>query len=416
MPTVIERFKNGWNAFFSRDPTTYKYVDIGGGYSYRPDRPKRMRGSEKSIVNSIYNRIAVDVASATIKHVRINVNGQMTDAINSGINECLNLSANIDQTGRAFIQDIVQSMCDEGVVAVVPVDTTVDPTISGSYDINSMRVGKITEWFPRHVRVRLYNDRTGNTEEITLPKEVVAIIENPLYSIMNEPNSTLQRLIRKLGLLDSIDEQSSNPKLDLIIQLPYAIKTKARQEQAELRRKDIEVQLASSKYGIAYIDSTEKVTQLNRSLENNLLQQIQFLTDQVYFHLGITNEVLNGTADEQTMLNYYNRTIEPFLGAIADEMKRKFLTKTARSQRQDIVYYRDPFKLVPVSQIAEISDKFTRNEIASTNEMRAVIGWRPSDDPRADELRNKNLNQSPDAEKPVSVGENDLVSENKTEQ
>lgn len=416
MPTVIERFKNGWNAFFSRDPTTYKYVDIGGGYSYRPDRPKRMRGSEKSIVNSIYNRIAVDVASATIKHVRINVNGQMTDAINSGINECLNLSANIDQTGRAFIQDIVQSMCDEGVVAVVPVDTTVDPTISGSYDINSMRVGKITEWFPRHVRVRLYNDRTGNTEEITLPKEVVAIIENPLYSIMNEPNSTLQRLIRKLGLLDSIDEQSSNPKLDLIIQLPYAIKTKARQEQAELRRKDIEVQLASSKYGIAYIDSTEKVTQLNRSLENNLLQQIQFLTDQVYFHLGITNEVLNGTADEQTMLNYYNRTIEPFLGAIADEMKRKFLTKTARSQRQDIVYYRDPFKLVPVSQIAEISDKFTRNEIASTNEMRAVIGWRPSDDPRADELRNKNLSQSPDAEKPVSVGENDLVSENKTEQ
>lgn len=416
MPTVIERFKNGWNAFFSRDPTTYKYVDIGGGYSYRPDRPKRMRGSEKSIVNSIYNRIAVDVASATIQHVRINVNGQMTDSINSGINECLNLSANIDQTGRAFIQDIVQSMCDEGVVAVVPVDTTVDPTISGSYDINSMRVGKITEWFPRHVRVRLYNDRTGNTEEITLPKEVVAIIENPLYSIMNEPNSTLQRLIRKLGLLDSIDEQSSNPKLDLIIQLPYAIKTKARQEQAELRRKDIEVQLASSKYGIAYIDSTEKVTQLNRSLENNLLQQIQFLTDQVYFHLGITNEVLNGTADEQTMLNYYNRTIEPFLGAIADEMKRKFLTKTARSQRQDIVYYRDPFKLVPVSQIAEISDKFTRNEIASTNEMRAVIGWRPSDDPRADELRNKNLNQSPDAEKPVSVGENDLVSENKTEQ
>lgn len=416
MPTVIERFKNGWNAFFSRDPTTYKYVDIGGGYSYRPDRPKRMRGSEKSIVNSIYNRIAVDVASATIQHVRINVNGQMTDTIDSGINECLNLSANIDQTGRAFIQDIVQSMCDEGVVAVVPVDTTVDPTISGSYDINSMRVGKITEWFPRHVRVRLYNDRTGNTEEITLPKEVVAIIENPLYSIMNEPNSTLQRLIRKLGLLDSIDEQSSNPKLDLIIQLPYAIKTKARQEQAELRRKDIEVQLASSKYGIAYIDSTEKVTQLNRSLENNLLQQIQFLTDQVYFHLGITNEVLNGTADEQTMLNYYNRTIEPFLGAIADEMKRKFLTKTARSQRQDIVYYRDPFKLVPVSQIAEISDKFTRNEIASTNEMRAVIGWRPSDDPRADELRNKNLNQSPDAEKPVSVGENDLVSENKTEQ
>lgn len=407
MPSVIERFKNGWNAFFSRDQTDYKYVNLGAGYSYRPDRPRRLRGSEKSIVNSIYNRIAVDVAATTIQHARVNQNGQMTEIMKTGLNNCLTLSANIDQTGRALIQDIVQSMCDEGVVAVVPVDTTYDPRISGSYDIGTLRVGSVTEWFPKHVRVKLYNDRTGNREEVTLPKEMVAIIENPLYSIMNEPNSTLQRLIRKLGLLDSIDEQSSQSKLDLIIQLPYAIKTKARQEQAEARRKDIEVQLASSKYGIAYIDSTEKVTQINRSLENNLLQQIQYLTDQVFYQLGITNEVLNGTADEQTMLNYYNRTIEPFLGAITGEFKRKFLTKTAISQNQSIVYYRDPFKLVPVSQIAEIADKFTRNEIASTNEMRAVIGWRPSDDPRADELRNKNLNQSPEAEEPVSVADED---------
>lgn len=406
MPSVVERFKNGWNAFLNRDPTiTYKYVDIGAGYSYRPDRPKRIRGSEKSIVNSIYNRIAVDVASTTIQHARVNQNGQMVEAIKSGFNDCLNLSANIDQSGRAFIQDIVQSVCDEGVVAVVPVDTTSTPI--GSYDIRTMRVGSITEWYPRHVRIKLYNDRTGNKEEVTLPKDSVAIIENPLYSIMNEPNSTLQRLIRKLGLLDSVDEQSSQSKLDLIVQLPYAIKTDARRQQAENRRKDIEVQLASSKYGIAYIDSTEKVTQLNRSLENNLLQQIQYLTDQVFYQLGITNEVLNGTANEQTMLNYYNRTVEPFLGAITGEFKRKFLTKTAISQNQSVVYYRDPFKLVPVSQIAEISDKFTRNEIASTNEMRSVIGWRPSDDPRADELRNKNLNQSPEMEAPVSVADED---------
>lgn len=406
MPSVVERFKNGWNAFLNRDPTiTYKYVDIGAGYSYRPDRPKRIRGSEKSIVNSIYNRIAVDVASTTIQHARVNQNGQMVEAIKSGFNDCLNLSANIDQSGRAFIQDIVQSVCDEGVVAVVPVDTTSTPI--GSYDIRTMRVGSITEWYPRHVRIKLYNDRTGNKEEVTLPKDSVAIIENPLYSIMNEPNSTLQRLIRKLGLLDSVDEQSSQSKLDLIVQLPYAIKTDARRQQAENRRKDIEVQLASSKYGIAYIDSTEKVTQLNRSLENNLLQQIQYLTDQVFYQLGITNEVLNGTANEQTMLNYYNRTVEPFLGAITGEFKRKFLTKTAISQNQSVVYYRDPFKLVPVSQIAEISDKFTRNEIASTNEMRSVIGWRPSNDPRADELRNKNLNQSPETEAPVSVADED---------
>ena len=406
MPTLLDRFKSGWNAFVGNETIKYKYVDIGPGYSYRPDRPKRYRGSEKSIVNSIYNRIAVDVAATTIQHAKVNQNGQMVSVIRSGLNTCLTLSANTDQTGRAFIQDIIQSMCDEGVVAVVPVDTTANP-YEGTYDINSLRVGSIIDWYPYHVRVRLYNERTGRKEEIVVPKSSTAIIENPLYSIMNEPNSTLQRLIRKLGLLDSIDEQSSQSKLDLIVQLPYSIKTKARQEQAEARRKDIELQLTSSKYGIAYIDSTEKVTQLNRSLENNLLQQIQYLTDQVFYQLGITNEVLNGTANDQTMLNYYNRTIEPFLGAITNEFKRKFLTTTAISQMQSIVYYRDPFKLVPVSQIAEIADKFTRNEIASTNEMRAIIGWRPSDDPRADELRNKNLNQSPDAEEPVSVADVD---------
>ena len=408
MPTFIDRVKNGWNAFIGNEKTKYTYIDTGAGYSYRPDRRRLYaRGSEKSIVNSIYNRLAIDVAATTIRHARVNQNGQMIEIKESGLDDCLNISANIDQTGRAFIQDIVQSMCDEGVVAVVPVETTANPMITGSYDILALRTGSVTEWFPKHVRVKLYNDNTGRREEITLPKSMVAIIENPLYSIMNEPNSTLQRLIRKLGLLDSIDEQSSQSKLDLIVQLPYSIKTKARQEQAEQRRKDIEMQLTSAKYGIAYIDSTEKVTQLNRSLENNLLQQIQYLTDQVFYQLGITNEVLNGTANEETMLNYYNRTIEPFLGAITTEFRRKFLTKTAISQSQSVIYYRDPFKLVPVSQIAEIADKFTRNEIASTNEMRAVIGWRPSDDPRADELRNKNLNQSPDAETPISVAEED---------
>lgn len=408
MPTFIDRVKNGWNAFIGNEKTKYTYIDTGGGYSYRPDRRRLYaRGSEKSIVNSIYNRLAIDVAATTIRHARVNQNGQMVEIKSSGLDDCLNISANIDQTGRAFIQDIVQSMCDEGVVAVVPVETSVNPMFTGSYDILSLRTGSITEWFPKHVRIKLYNDNTGRREEIILPKSMVAIIENPLYSIMNEPNSTLQRLIRKLGLLDSIDEQSSQSKLDLIVQLPYSIKTKARQEQAEQRRKDIEMQLTSAKYGIAYIDSTEKVTQLNRSLENNLLQQIQYLTDQVFYQLGITNEVLNGTANEETMLNYYNRTIEPFLGAITTEFRRKFLTKTAISQNQSVIYYRDPFKLVPVSQIAEIADKFTRNEIASTNEMRAVIGWKPSDDPRADELRNKNLNQSPDMEEPVSVAEED---------
>jgi len=401
----MERFKNGWNAFLDKDSIEYRYVDVGGGYNYRPDRPRRIRGSERSIVNSIYNRIALDVAATNIIHARINQNGQYVDSIKSSFNECLTTSANIDQTGRAFIQDIVQSMCDEGVVAIVPVETTANPKFTDSFDISSLRTGKIVEWFPRHVKVKLYNERNGNREEITLPKSMVAIIENPLYQIMNEPNSTLQRLIRKLSLLDSIDEQTSSGKLDMIIQLPYVVKSQARRQQAEQRRKDIEVQLTSSKYGIAYIDGTEKVTQLNRSLENNLLQQIQYLTDQVFFQLGITNEVLNGTANEQTMLNYYNRTIEPFLAAIAGEFKRKFISKTGRTQGQSVIYYRDPFKLVPVNQIAEIADKFTRNEIASTNEIRAVIGWKPADDPRADELRNKNLNQSPELPEPVNVGE-----------
>lgn len=407
MPSIIERFRNGWNAFFNKDPTVYRYADIGGGYGYRPDRPKRIRGSERSIVNSIYNRIAVDAASVNVMHVKVNQNGQYTDTVDSGLNECLTLSANIDQTGRQLIQDIVQSICDEGVAVVVPVDTNVDPTNDNAFDIETLRVGQITDWFPSHVRIKLYNDRTGNREEIVLPKSMVAIIENPLYSIMNEPNSTLQRLIRKLALLDVVDEQTSSGKLDMIIQLPYAIKHNTKREMAEQRRKDIEVQLTQSKYGIAYIDGTEKITQLNRSLENNLLQQIQYLTEQVFYQLGITNEVLNGTADEQTMLNYYNRTIEPFLAAITLEFKRKFISKNARTRGQSIIFYRDPFKLVPVSQIAEIADKFTRNEIASTNEIRSVIGWKPSEDPRADELRNKNLNQSPDAEAPVRVGEDE---------
>lgn len=406
MPSLFERFQKGWNAFFSRDPTV-NYRDIGGGYSYRPDRSRYRIGSEKSIINSIQTRIAVDVAATTILHAKVDSNGRFTEIVNSGLNEALNVEANKDQTGRALIQDIVQSVCDEGVVAVVPVDTDVNP-YNGSYEIRTLRVGRIVEWFPDHVRVNLYNDRNGHREDVILPKSIVAIIENPLYSIMNEPNSTMQRLKRKLALMDSIDEQTNASKLDLIIQLPYVIKSPARREQAEQRRKDIEMQLSSSKYGIAYTDGTEKIVQLNRSLENNLLQQVQYLTTQVFNQLGITEDVFNGTANEVTMLNYYNRTIEPFLGAITLEFKRKWLTKTARTQGHSILYFKDPFKLVPVSQIAEIADKFTRNEIMSTNEIRAVIGMKGSDDPRADELRNKNLNESPDAQPPVSVGEEDM--------
>lgn len=385
-----DRLQHAWNAFMNKDPTTYYH---GSSYSINPNRVRFTRGNERSIVTAVYNRLALDTAAISIKHIRMDKNDRFSEVINSDLNECLNLSANIDQTGRAFIQDIVVSMLDEGCVAVVPVDTTLNPEITGSYDVNTMRTGKIIEWYPQHVKIRLYNEITGRKEDITLPKNMVAIMENPFYSVMNESNSTLQRLIRKLVLLDSIDEQSGSGKLDLIIQLPYTIKTEARKRQAEERRKDIEMQLAGSKYGIAYTDGTEKVTQLNRSVENNLMKQIEYLTNLFFSQLGITQSILDGTADEKTMLNYYNRTIEPILSTIVDEIKRKFLTKTARSQGQSIKFFRDPFKLVPVSEIAEIADKFTRNEIASSNEIRQVIGWIPSNDPKADELRNKNLSE-----------------------
>ncbi len=386
------RLKHAWNAFLNKDPTSH-YRDIGSGYYYRPDRPRLTRGNERSIVTSVYNRIAMDAAAITIQHVRLDENNRFLSVIESGLNNCLTLESNIDQTGRAFIQDAVMSMLDEGSVAVVPVDTTFNPEVTNSYDINSMRTGKILDWYPNHVRVRVYNEKTGLKEDIELPKKTVAIVENPLYAVINEPNSTMQRLVRKLNLLDVVDEQSSSGKLDLIIQLPYVIKTEARRQQAENRRKDIENQLAGSKYGIAYTDGTERITQLNRSVENNLMKQIEYLTSMLYSQLGITQSILDGTADDKTMLNYYNRTIEPILSAIVDEMKRKFLTKTARSQLQSISFFRDPFKLVPVNEISEIADKFTRNEIMSSNEIRQVIGMKPSADPKADELRNKNLSE-----------------------
>lgn len=386
------RFVHAWNAFTSRDPT--QYIITGPGYSSRPDRPRLSRGNEKSIATSIFNRIALDVSSVSIKHCRLDKNGRYVEDIDSGLNNCLTLEANKDQTGRAFIQDAVLSMLDEGCVALVPVETTIDPKNSNSYQIDSMRTGKITEWYPNMVRVRLYNDRTGEKEEILLPKSQVAIIENPLYAVVNEYNSTMQRLIRKLSLLDVTDEQTASGKLDLIIQLPYAIKTETRREQAERRRKDIIEQLAGSQYGIAYTDGTEKITQLNRSLENNLLKQVEYLTNMVYSQLGITQSVLDGTADEKTMLNYTNRTVEPIISAIVDELKRKFLTKTARSQLQSIVYFRDPFRLVPVNDIAEIADKFTRNEIMTSNEIRQIVGMQPSKDPKADELVNSNISQA----------------------
>lgn len=387
------RLYHAWNAFLNKDPTSY-YQNLGISYSNRPDRPRLSQGNERSIVTSIFNRIALDVASLTIQHVRLDGEGRFLEVIDSGLNECLTVEANIDQSAQAFMQDVVLSMFDEGCVAIVPIDTTIDPNISGSYDINSMRVAKILEWYPRHVRVRVYNDRTGYKEDKVVPKNMVAIIENPLYAIVNERNSTMQRLIRKLNLLDVIDEQSGSGKLDLIIQLPYTIKTEARRQQAESRRKDIEQQLAGSKYGIAYTDGTEHITQLNRAVENNLMSQIEYLTSMVYAQLGITTGVLDGTANETTMLNYYNRTVEPIVSVIVGEMIRTFLTKTARSQKQSIAYFRDPFKLVPVSEIAEIADKLTRNEIATSNEIRQEIGWKPSKDPVADELRNKNLNPS----------------------
>ena len=388
------RLKHAWNAFRNnKDPT---YQDIGVGYSYRPDRPRLTRGNERSIVTSVYNKIASDVAALDIQHVRLDDNGRFVSPIDSGLNTCLTLEANADQTGMALKQDIVMSMLDEGCVAIVPVETDADPNTTNSYDILSLRTGKILEWFPNNVRVRVYNERTGKKQDLLLPKKNVGIVENPFYAIINEPNSTMQRLIRKLSLLDVIDEQSGSGKLDLIIQLPYVIKTTSRREQAEQRRKDIEMQLSGSKYGIAYTDAAERITQLNRPVENNLMKQIEYLTSMLYSQLGITQSILDGTADEQTMLNYYNRTIEPIVSAIVDEMKRKFLTKTARSQKQSISYFRNPFKLVPVNKIAEIADTLTRNEILTSNEIRQIIGMKPSDDPKADRLINSNISQPTD--------------------
>lgn len=390
--SIRDKLMHAWNAFTNKDPT-FTNKNLGISYSYRPDRTRLRVTNERSIVSSIYNRIGIDVAAISFKHVRLDENERYIEDIKDGLNECLTINANIDQTGRALIQDIVMSMLDEGVVAIIPVDTTIDPKESNSYEINTLRVGKILEWYPNDVRLKVYNERNGQKEEITLPKKMVAIVENPLYAVMNEPNSTLQRLIHKLNLLDAIDEQSSSGKMDLIVQLPYTIRSQARKNQAEERRKDVENQLAGSKYGIAYIDGTEKVTQLNRPVENNLMQQIEYLTRMLYSQLGITETVLDGTADEKVMLNYYNRTIEPIASAIVDSMKRTFLTKTARSQGQSIMFFKDAFKLVPVNNIADIADKFTRNEILSSNELRGIIGFKPVDDERADQLINKNINQ-----------------------
>lgn len=400
--SIGSRLKHAWNAFFNKDPTPINW-DRGSAYAYRPDRPRLTRGNERSIVNAIYNRIALDVSALVVKHCKLDDNGRYSEDVDSKLNKCLTIEANVDQTARAFRQDIVMSMLDEGCVAIVPVDTTDNPLVTGSYDILTMRTGKILEWRPSTVKVRVYNDRTGEKEDIDLEKNVVGIIENPLYSVINEPNSTMQRLIRKLNLLDSIDEQSGSGKLDLIIQLPYIIKNDARRQQAEQRRKDIEMQLAGSKYGIAYTDGTERITQLNRPIENNLMKQIEYLTSMLYSQLGITQSVLDGTADEKTMLNYNNRTVEPIASAIVDEMKRKFLTKTAISQHQTIMFFTEPFKLVPVSNLADIADKFTRNEILSSNEVRQIIGMKPSGDPKADQLINKNIAQ-PDNGKTVPEG------------
>lgn len=411
----LDRLQHAYNSFLNRDPTDY-YREVGSGYSYRPDRVRFTGGNERSIVTSVYNRIALDTASINIVHARLDEDNRYSETIDSALNRCLTKDANIDQTGRGFIQDVVMSMLDEGCVAIVPVDTSVNPKQSGAYDILSMRTAKIIQWYPQHVKVRVYNDKTGMKEDLTLPKSFVCIIENPLYAVINEPNSTMQRLIRKLNLLDVVDEQAGAGKLDLIIQLPYVIKSEARREQAEKRRKDIEMQLSGSKYGIAYTDGTERITQLNRPVENNLMKQIEYLTNLLYAQLGITQTILDGTADDKTMLNYYNRTIEPIISAIVDEVERKFLTKTARSQKQAIKFFRDPFKLVPINEIAEIADKFTRNEITSSNEIRTVIGFKPSKDPGADELRNKNLNQSrnqariqnePTGEEPIDNKEKD---------
>ena len=385
--TFVSRLKHAWNAFLNRDPT----FSVGGGSYYRPDRARLSRGNERSIVTSVYNRIALDAAAINMMHARLDDNGRFLSVIDSGLNNCLSVEANLDQTGRSFIQDVVMSMLDEGCVAMVPVDTTLNPRITAAFDVNSIRTGKILEWFPEHVRVSVYNDKTGKKEELLMPKRSVAIVENPLFAVINEPNSTMQRLIRKLNLLDAIDEQSGSGKMNMVIQLPYIVKTPLQKERADRRRKDFEDQMASSIYGVAYVDGTERITQLNRPLDNNLMTQIEYLTSMLYSQLGITQTVMDGSADDKTMLNYYNRTIEPIISAIVDEMIRKFLTKTARSQKQSIRFFRDPFKLVPVNDIAEIADKFTRNEIMTSNEFRQIVGFKPSDDPKADKLNNSNL-------------------------
>lgn len=390
-PTLMDRLKNSWNAFRNRDPTIF-YNEPGMSYTYRPDRVRFSRGNERSIVTSVYNKIAMDVASVDIRHCRIDKNGRYTEDIDSDFNRCLTLEANIDQSHRAFRQDIVMSMFDEGAVAIVPIEAKGDPTLSTSFDIRSMRVGKIVEWFPRSVKVEVYNDRTGKKEQIIMPKKSVAIVENPLYSVINEPNSTMKRLIRKLNILDAIDEQSGSGKLDLIIQLPYAVKGELKEQQANKRRDSIIDQLKGP-YGIAYIDGTEKVTQLNRPVENNLMKQIEYLTNLLYSQIGITPSVMDGTADEKTMLNYNNRTVEPIVSAIVDAMKRSFISRTAMTQGQTIMAFRDPFKLVPIDNIAEIADKFTRNEILTSNEIRQIIGFKPSSDPKADKLTNSNIAQ-----------------------
>lgn len=408
MSTLTERFRNGWNAFINnKDPTAYTTSFwTGMGSAYRPDKPFVRHGNERSIVTAIYNRIAIDVAAVDIRHVRLDENGRFKEYIEDGLNNIFALEANIDQTSRAFVQDIVMSMFDEGCVALVPIDTDIDPT-KGSFEIETMRTGQVIEWYPDAVKLRVYNDRTGKRQDIVKLKNEVAVIENPLYAVMNAPNSTLQRLIRKLNYLDAIDEQSSSGKLDLIIQLPYTVKTPMKRDMAEQRRKDIEMQLTGSKYGIAYVDATEKITQLNRGVENNLMGQIEYLTKQLYGQLGMTDEVMNGTATEEAMLNYYNRTIEPVLSAICDSSKRTFLSKTARTQGQSISFYRDPFRLAPINKIADMADRFTRNEILTSNEFRSIIGMKPSDDPGADELRNKNLNRpSGDLVPGASVNQN----------
>lgn len=395
--SFLERLQHGWNAFRNRDPVAFNFPNIGYGDSRRPDRVRLTTGNERSIISSVYTRIAIDAASMSIRHVHLDEDGRYESDIKSSLNDCLTIEANADQTGRAMMQDFYMSLFDEGSVAVVPVETTFNPDKTDAYDILSLRVAKILQWYPEYIKVSVYNEKTGKKEDLTLPKKDVVIVENPLYAVMNEPNSTLSRLIYKLNLLDAIDTQSGSGKLDLIIQLPYVIKSAARKEQAEQRRKDIEFQLSGSKYGIAYTDGTEKITQLNRPAENNLMKQIEYLTSMLYSQLGMTVSIFDGTADEKTMINYFNKTLEPLVASFVDEARRKFLTKTARSQRQSIMFFRDPFRLVPVNELAEIADKFTRNEVLTSNEVRAVIGFKPSSDPKANQLQNKNINAIPES-------------------